>query len=138
MTSTYEIRYFFRVRVTSSTAYLTSVRTHCRASSALRLGILIRKHYSTTSTYECRYTLHERIMPVVPSLASKEHSQEQSVIFPQDHPQERILSSTSECRTFSSSSGILGLFHTVASPSFGINDSLIITPHFLGGSISST
>ena len=49
-------------------------------------------------------------MSTGPSLASKGHSQEQSVIFTQDHPQERI---------------------TV------INDSLIITPRFQGGSIST-
>ena len=82
-------------------------------------------------------TLHVVVTSVEPSLASKATPMN-IVLYLQDNPQERILSSTSECQTLSAYSSILFLFHTGASLSSVIDDNLIITPHFLGGSILST
>ena len=59
---------------------LSSVRTHRRASFVSNIGPLLSKSYSTTSTNECGYTLHARVTSTGPSLASKDHSWEQSVI----------------------------------------------------------
>ena len=40
----------------------TSVRTHHRSSILVRLGTLPSEFYSLVSTYECRHTLHTRVL----------------------------------------------------------------------------
>ena len=111
---------------------LSFVRTHRRASSTSNLGPLLSECYSTTSTNECGYTLHARVMSAGPSLASKDHSQEKIVIFYNTifkrgyyHPQVNVR----HCQ------------HVQAHfPSFilELHSHPIITPPFQGGNISST
>ena len=87
MESTYECRHTLHKRVSSveqiSTAYkmsfLSSVRTDRRASIPHRLGPLLSECYSTVYTTECGYSPCESNIYKA-SLASKDHSHEQSVI----------------------------------------------------------
>ena len=117
---------------------LSSIRTQHRTSSASKLGPLLSECYSTASTNECGYTLHVRVTSAGPCSASKDHCHEQSGISCKTILKRgyyRLQVNVEPCQHLQAylASFILELHcHPI------VNGSLIITPPFQGGSISST
>ena len=117
---------------------LSSIRNHRRASSTSNLGTLLCDCYSMESINECGYTLHARVTSAGSSLDNKDHSREQSVISCKTilerwyyHPQVNVIP-CQHLQAYLSSYILEHHCHLI------INNSLIITPPFQGGSIPST